>query len=122
MEAGTTMGFAGLARRLGAATRAAGLVVPAFRSPPRRADVVRTIRRYAGGATVSVRVRERPLEQVAADMVEGIVVTNELTGEAAQRLRIALLTVACTDPVSTPPRGGVASGEARVAERKTQAA
>jgi hypothetical protein len=122
VEAGASMGFAGLARRLGPAARAAGLTVPAFRSPPRRAGATRTIRRYPGGAVVSVRVRERPLDQIAADMVEGIVVANSLRGEAAPRVRLALLTAALEPDTPSAARGGVASGDARVAKRQTQAA
>src|SRR3954471_20968869 len=52
--------FADVARRLGAATHAAGLAVPAFRCPPRAPGALRTIRRYPGGAVVSVRLRDRP--------------------------------------------------------------
>jgi hypothetical protein len=86
-----TATFADVARRLAVASRAAGLAVPAFRSPPRRPGALRTIRRLPGGAVVSVRVRDRALPDVAADMVEGVVVANRLTGEAAARVRDALL-------------------------------
>jgi len=83
--------FADAAKRLGAATRAAGLVVPAFRCPPRIPGALRTVRRYPGGAVVSVVLRERPWEEVASDMVEGVVVVNRLEGEVALRARTALL-------------------------------
>jgi hypothetical protein len=83
--------FADAAKRLGAATRAADLVVPAFRCPPRVAGVVRTIRRYPGGAVVSVVIRDRLWDEVAGDMVEGVVVVNGLEGEAALRMRTTLL-------------------------------
>src|SRR5215471_21049637 len=82
--------FAATARRLGDAARAAGLAVPAFRSPPRVAGAVRTIRRYPGGTVVSVQLRDRAHEAVAADMVEGVVVANRLTGDAALRARTLL--------------------------------
>ena len=82
--------FAGAARRLGDAARAAGLTAPAFRSPPRVAGAVRTIRRYPGGTVVSVQVRDRSNEAVAADMVEGVVVANRLNGDAALRARTLL--------------------------------
>jgi len=75
---------------LGDAARAAGLAVPAFRSPPRVPGVVRTVRRYPGGTVVSVQLRGRPHEAIAADMVEGVVVTNRLTGDAALRARTLL--------------------------------
>ena len=90
MEA-SAVHFAAVARTLGAATRARGLVVPAFRSPPRRPGASRTLRRWPdGGATVSVEVGRRPREAVVADMVEGIVVVNGLDGAAATRLRTSL--------------------------------
>jgi hypothetical protein len=89
-EKGPTLRFASAARRLGAAARAAGLVVPAFRCPPRVAGVPRTIRRYPGGAVVSVQLRDRPFPDVAADMVEGVLVVNGLRGEVATRMRAAL--------------------------------
>jgi len=68
--------FTESARRLGAAARAAGLDVPAFRCPPRVPGAARTIRRYPGGTVVSVAVRGRPFEQVLVDMVEGVLVAN----------------------------------------------
>jgi hypothetical protein len=52
--------------------------------------VQRTIRRYPGGAVVSVRLRDRPFADVASDMVEGVLVVNSLSGEAANRMRTAL--------------------------------
>jgi hypothetical protein len=93
-----TLRFARTARRLGAAARAADLTVPAFRCPPRVAGFSRTIRRYPGGAVVSVRLRGRPFEEVVADMVEGVIVVNRLQGEAATRMRAAL-----ADAVADPP-------------------
>ena len=83
--------FARSARRLGLAARAAGLIVPAFRSPPRRADVRRAIRVLPGGAVVAVRVAGRSFAEVEADMVDGVLVANRLTGEAASRVRFTLL-------------------------------
>ena len=93
-DAPATLQFARTARRLGAAARAAGLTVPAFRCPPRVADAARTIRRYPGGAVVSVRLRDREFDAVAADMVEGVIVVNHLEGEAATRMRVALVSAA----------------------------
>lgn len=87
----TALHFAAAARLIGAATQARGLVVPSFRSPPRLTGAARTLRRWAGGgATVSVEVRGRPYEAVVADMVEGVVVVNRVTGADATRLRTAL--------------------------------
>ena len=89
MEAGALL-FSQAARRLGAATRAAGLVVPAFRCPPRVAGALRTIRRYPGGAVVAVRLKGRPFPEVTADMVDGVIAVNRLDEAAAARLRPVL--------------------------------
>src|SRR5262245_44010700 len=90
VDVGGVEAFAAAARRLGDAARAAGLAVPAFRSPPRVAGALRTIRRYPGGTVVSVRLRDRTHEAVVADMVEGVVASNRLTGDAARRARTLL--------------------------------
>ena len=89
----------------------------------------RTVRRYAGGAVVSVVLVGRRAEEVAIDMVEGVMVVNRLEGDAALRFRTTLLeatrtsspSVAAT-PASPQPKADVPSSEARVAERQTQAA
>jgi hypothetical protein len=70
--------FADAARRLGGATRAAGLVVPAFRCPPRLAGVRRTLRRYPGGVVVSVRLEGRRFDEVVGDMIEGVLAANRV--------------------------------------------
>src|SRR5436309_9983144 len=85
MDRSSTVRFAHAARRLGAAARAAGLTVPAFRSPPRRPGAPRTIRRLPGGPVVAVALRDRVFAEVLADMVEGIVIANRLEGPAAGR-------------------------------------
>lgn len=95
--------FAETARHLGGAARAAGLVVPAFRCPPRVAGAPRTIRRYSGGAVVSVQLKGRPFDEVRADMVEGVIVVNQLDGEAALRFRTALLEALGAPVVQQPP-------------------
>jgi hypothetical protein len=74
-------------------------MVPAFRCPPRVAGAQRTIRRYPSGVLVSVQLRGRPFEQVAADMVEGVLVANSLEGDRAQHERVRL-TAALDD---SPP-------------------
>ena len=112
MDPTSTERFAQAARRLGAAARAAGLTVPAFRSPPRRPGAPRTIRRLPGGPVVAVALRERAFDDVLVDMVEGVVVANRLGDPAAVRIRRALL-----DALGLP-----LSDLARVAERQTQAA
>lgn len=124
--------FASAARSLGTAARAAGLDVPAFRSPPRIPGSDRSIRRFPGGAVVAVRVRGRSLAPVLEDMVEGVLVANRVRGEARPRLRLALLAAALGDALPAPvpsPVPGPAPDPAptltpptRVAERHTQAA
>jgi hypothetical protein len=112
--------FTQAARRLGAAARAAGLSVPAFRSPPRVAGAHRTLRRYPDGAVVSVTLRGRPFDDVVVDMVEGLVRVNRLDGDAARRFRGELLHAVTDDP--SAGRGDLPSPRARMAERQTQAA
>jgi hypothetical protein len=93
VEAGALF-FSQVARRLGAAARAAGLVVPAFRCPPSVAGARRTIRRYPGGAVVAVQLKGRPFDDVAADMVDGVLVVNRLADEASARMRPVLAEAA----------------------------
>ncbi|HEY1740024.1 MAG TPA: hypothetical protein VGI86_15020 [Acidimicrobiia bacterium] len=83
--------FAHTARRLGLAARAAGLTVPAFRSPPRHPALVRSIRYLRGGAVVAIRLHGRTPAQIDADMVDGVLAANRLSGEAARRMRATLL-------------------------------
>lgn len=83
--------FAAVVRVIGQAVRARGLVVPGFRSPPRRPGAERTLRFAPDGtATVAVAVRGRPFLAVVADLIEGVVVVNHLSGIEATRLRTAL--------------------------------
>jgi len=98
METPATVRFARLAARLAAACRAAGLEPPAFRSPPRLPGATRTVRRLPAGTVVAVTLRGRPFAEVARDMVEGIVVANGLRGDAAVRVRTALLESLRTEP------------------------
>jgi hypothetical protein len=84
------MRFADVARRLGAATHDAGLAVPAFRCPPRVPGADRTIRRYPGGAVVSVKLRDRPFADVVTDMVDGVLAANRVPEAEAHRMRAVL--------------------------------
>lgn len=95
--------FAATARVLARAARTAGLMVPGFRSPPLLPGVDRSVRRRAGApAAVAVRLAGRPHEEVTADMIEGIVVVNGLSGMAADRVRatLELAASAAGDPVA----------------------
>jgi len=94
MEA-TSLRFATAARTLGDVARAAGLMVPSFRSPPRLVGVDRTLKRSprADGVVdvvVSVRLKGRPWVSVLADMIDGVLVANDLTGPTAGAARTAL--------------------------------
>jgi hypothetical protein len=87
----TSLQFAATVRTLGAAARERGLVVPGFRSPPRRPGAERTLRWASdGSATVAVTVKHRPYQAVVADLIEGVVIVNQLDGIEATRLRTAL--------------------------------
>src|SRR5918996_3719777 len=86
----TSLRFARLARSLADAARAQGLRAPAFRSPPRIPEVTHSIVRRGPVVTVAVALRERPWPAVVADMVEGVVVANRLTGVRADHVRPGL--------------------------------
>jgi hypothetical protein len=96
--------FADVARRLGAATHEAGLAVPAFRCPPRAPGARRTIRRYPGGAVVSVRLRDRPFAEVVADMVDGVLVANQVPETDAPRVRAVLTAALEGQPIEPEAR------------------
>ena len=97
--------FADACAALVGAARGCGLEAPSFRSPPGIADAVRTVRRRPdGGVVVSVRHRGRPFMAVVADLVEGVVVANRLTGKEAIRARSVLW-----DAVATLAQGGQAA-------------
>jgi hypothetical protein len=114
-----------MARFLAAESREVGLVVPAFRSPPRRPGTARTIRRSRDGAIVAIQLRGRDSDAVAEDMIEGIVVANRLDATRAESVRRRLraaVTPVDIDLTATPDEGRNLGARARVAERQTQAA
>jgi hypothetical protein len=96
--------FADAARRLGAATHAAGLTVPAFRTPPRLPGADRTIRRYPGATVVSVRVTNRRFADVLADMVDGVLVANGVPPEHAPQVRARLHAAVAGRPAANEVR------------------
>jgi hypothetical protein len=89
----------------------------------------RTLRRYPGGAVVSVRLRDRTYAQVVDDMIDGVLVVNRVGAESVPRLRRAFqlalgeneidLTAEPAAEEQVPP---TLAPQARVAERQTQAA
>src|SRR5438309_7578697 len=95
MAAATTaLCFSAAARRLSDEARRHGLACPGFRSPPRVPGARRTIRRSSAGTIVAVAIHDRPVVDVVADMVDGLVVANRLTGPQAAAARRALLAAA----------------------------
>lgn len=129
MDGVPALRFATAARRLGAAARASGMLVPAFRSPPRVSEAPRTLRRYPGGAVVSVRLRGRTYAEVVDDMIDGVLVANRVGAESVPRLRRAFqLALGDEQPesdidlVALEAEAPTLAPVARVAERQTQAA
>jgi hypothetical protein len=90
MQDASTLTFVSAARLLSRAARSRRLAVPSFRSPPRLTGADRSLRRIGAASIVAVRVRQRPAAAVVADMIEGIVAANRLTGVEADRARAAL--------------------------------
>ncbi|MFT5530440.1 MAG: hypothetical protein ACI91O_000450 [Candidatus Poriferisodalaceae bacterium] len=90
ISAAPSVRFAVTARALCDVARRAGLSIPGYRTPPRVAGLDRSIRRTDRGVVVSVRVKGRPFVAVVADMIEGVVATNSLTGADAGRCRSML--------------------------------
>jgi hypothetical protein len=90
MQQSSSVRLARAVQALAQAARALGLIVPGFRSPPRLVGVQRSIKRWPGGATVAVVVRDRPWPAVQADLVEGIVAANDLRSPASDRARAEL--------------------------------
>ena len=86
----TTVRFAQAVQSLAAAARSHGLLVPSFRSPPRLVGVLRSIKRWDGGATIAVVVRGRPWPAVQADLIEGVVAANGLAPPDSDRARAEL--------------------------------
>ncbi len=91
METCSAVDFGEMSRLLADEARRHGLVWPSFRSPPRMEGVTRSVRRYPTGQwLVSVRCRGRSVADVAADMVDGVLLANGLDGTAAEGWRITL--------------------------------
>src|SRR5271165_5139920 len=86
-----TLSFSAAVRAVGQEARRMGLVVPGFRSPPRIPGADRTIRRSNGDPIIAVRLRGRPLTDVVADIVEGVLVANRVPRRSHPRVRRQLL-------------------------------
>lgn len=86
--------YAETVRALGPAVRRYDLVMPSFRSPPRAAGVMRSLRRRRDDrAVVAVRLADRPWGDVLADMVDGVLAANGLDPASGRgsEVRAALL-------------------------------
>jgi hypothetical protein len=101
MDPTNTLDFASAARTLTREARRRGLVGPSYRSPPRLVGVDRSIRRRPDGAVVAVRLRGRARSAVLADMIEGVVVTNQLRSPEADRVRTDLWAIMDSDEPRT---------------------
>jgi hypothetical protein len=97
--------FASAAKILARETRRLGLRSPGFRCPPKLDGVDRSLRRHPGGSsTVAVRLRGRPWVAALADMVEGVIAANRLSGPSADRVRAALWEAVGGDHFADPSR------------------
>jgi hypothetical protein len=104
MDALSPPEFADVVRQLMVATAAAGMRMPSFRSPPREPSAQRTIR-WVGDekAIVAVRRGSRGADAVVADMIQGVVAANRLSGSAAEEATRKL--AACLTRFSPPTDG-----------------
>ena len=127
MEA-SSLRFAAAARTLGEMARAAGLVVPSFRSPPRLAGVDRTMKRQPDSlgvkaVTVAVRIKGRPWVSVLADMIDGVIVANSLSGPTAGAARTVMWAAVEADAMrGTAPHEGTGVPKRRNGGRSGQSA
>lgn len=87
----------------------ASLEVPVFRSPPRSPDLDRSIWRRPRSVVVSVRRRNRPVQAVQADLVEGVVVANDLEPLRASAFRRSAWSALAVNARRSIPDGASAS-------------
>ena len=97
--------FSESVRVLSDAGRRRGLTIPAFRSPPQRPEVDRTLRRRPNGeVTVAVRLAGRPFAAVQTDLIEALLLVNEVEAAATQAVRRELWNaLARAGQVEGPP-------------------
>lgn len=87
LTATSSLEFAQVARVIGRVARHHNLVVPGFRSPPREGS--RSLRRYPdGSSTIAVAIKDRPLADVVADMIDGVLEANHATDRLELRLQL----------------------------------
>lgn len=92
-------------------------------------EVRRTLRRYPGGAVVSVTLRGRSYDEVVDDMIDGVLAANRVSPESVPRLRRAFQLALGDEPAepeidltALEAEAPTLTPVARVAERQTQAA
>ncbi len=91
VEDARSLRFAQAVQELRVAARVHGWRMPSFRSPPGVPGALRTLRRRPDGSfVVAVVLHGRPWEDVLADLVDGVIAANGLTGPAAQQGRRVL--------------------------------
>jgi hypothetical protein len=83
--------FSAVVRSVAREAREIGLAVPVFRSPPHLEGEDRTIHRRHGDLVVAVRLRDRALCDVVADVIEGVIVANRLADPDDVSVRLRLL-------------------------------
>lgn len=107
--------FAEVVRVVTAEARRRGLAVPVFRSPPSLPGVDRTLRRRADGTqVVAVRLAGRPVAALQADVIDGVVAANGLSGRPADRFRrAAWLALEGAPPVRPAPEPHPGPGHRR---------
>ena len=96
--------FAAAVRVVAEAARRRGLSVPVFRSPPGLPELDRSLRRTASGTVVAIRLGDRPVASIQADVVDGVVVANRLSGREASGFRRAAWAALGGSGAPRPPR------------------
>lgn len=104
VEDARSLRFAEAVQQLRTAARVHGWRMPSFRSPPGVPGALRTLRRRPDGSfVVAVVLHGRPWEEVLADLVDGVIAANGLTGAPAWQCREVLQHACCLEGVVSPP-------------------
>jgi hypothetical protein len=103
MQADSLM-FSAIVQAATSEARRLGLSVPAFRSPPSLPGRDRTIASRQGQVVVAVRLRDRPACDIAADVIEGILVAGgvhleDVAGSLGPRRALISAVEAALTPV-----------------------
>jgi hypothetical protein len=105
MEYATSAHFIHAARVLSDEARRRNLVAPSFRSPPHLVLGSRSLRRTSNGQIqVAVVVRGRRWEEVAVDMVAGVLAANTLSSTDTATVACEFLQLIQHDLAEEPQR------------------